>query len=123
MRYQTHTPDAPGPRPGGVFIADRLAWQMNLPTRPQRLVILAEDQFGEIGSPTARRGAPPPPAPRARRGGAPPAGGKLPDSWRIIVLDAIQAGMHIRSGLHTFIGDDPEFAAAAGAGGARDNAP
>src|SRR3989304_4744993 len=53
MRYQTHTPDAPGPRPRGVFIADRLAWQMNLPTRPQRLVILAEDQFGEIGSKTA----------------------------------------------------------------------
>src|SRR3972149_9542604 len=58
MRYQTHTPDAPGPRPGGVFIADRLAWQMNLPTRPQRLVILAEDQFGEIGSAAGRRGPP-----------------------------------------------------------------
>src|SRR3989304_5586348 len=60
-------------------------------------------------------GAPPPPPPPAWRRARPPAGGKLPDSWRIIVLDAIQAGMHIRSGLHTFIGDDPEFVTAAAA--------
>src|SRR3990170_923119 len=93
MRYQTHTPDAPPPPPPGGFIPPRNSWQNKLPPTPR------------------------PPPRRALRRGPAPAGGKLPDSWRIIVLDAIQAGMHIRSGLHTFIGDDPEFAAAAGAGG------
>jgi len=50
--------------------------------------------------------------------GIAPTGGKLPDSWRRTILAAIDAGLDIHSGLHTFIGDDPEFAAAATARGA-----
>ena len=49
--------------------------------------------------------------------GIAPTGGKLPSSWRTIILDAIAAGLDILGGLHTFIGDDPEFAAAAAARG------
>ncbi|HYW50799.1 MAG TPA: DUF1611 domain-containing protein, partial [Gemmatimonadaceae bacterium] len=45
--------------------------------------------------------------------GIAPAGGRLPDDWRPILRDAITAGLHIWSGLHVFIGDDPEFAALA----------
>ena len=49
--------------------------------------------------------------------GIAPTGGKLPQSWRDTILAAIQAGLDILSGLHTMIGDDPEFASAAkGAG-------
>ena len=49
--------------------------------------------------------------------GIAPTGGRLPDSWRAVILDAIGAGLDVLSGLHTFIGDDPEFAAAATAAG------
>ena len=49
--------------------------------------------------------------------GIAPTGGRLPDSWRRTILEAIGAGMDIHSGLHTFLGDDPEFAAAARAAG------
>ena len=49
--------------------------------------------------------------------GIAPTGGKLPDSWRAAVLEAIDAGMDVHSGLHTFLGDDPEFSAAAHAKG------
>ena len=45
--------------------------------------------------------------------GIAPTGGKLPDSWRTTILAAIRAGLDVHSGLHTFLGDDPEFAAAA----------
>jgi uncharacterized NAD-dependent epimerase/dehydratase family protein len=45
--------------------------------------------------------------------GIAPTGGKLPASWRATILAAIRAGLDVLSGLHTFIGDDPEFAAAA----------
>ena len=63
----------------------------------------------------------PRPWPSARSRGAPtalligiaPTGGKLPAAWRRAILDSIAAGLDILSGLHTFIGDDPEFAAAA----------
>jgi uncharacterized NAD-dependent epimerase/dehydratase family protein len=51
--------------------------------------------------------------------GIAPTGGKLPESWRSTILAAIGAGMEIQSGLHTFIGDDPEFSAAAAAAGVR----
>ncbi|HJW22840.1 MAG TPA: DUF1611 domain-containing protein [Candidatus Limnocylindrales bacterium] len=51
--------------------------------------------------------------------GIAPTGGKLPESWRATILDAIAAGMEIHSGLHTFLGDDPEFSAAAAAAGVR----
>ncbi len=45
--------------------------------------------------------------------GIAPTGGRLPPSWRPIILAAIHAGLDVLSGLHTFIADDPEFAAAA----------
>jgi len=49
--------------------------------------------------------------------GIAPTGGRLPDSWRTTILEAIDAGMDVHSGLHTFLGDDPEFSAAAHAKG------
>ncbi|HEX6535900.1 MAG TPA: DUF1611 domain-containing protein [Gemmatimonadaceae bacterium] len=42
--------------------------------------------------------------------GVAPQGGKLPAEWRAMVLAAIDAGLDVWSGLHTFIGDDAEFA-------------
>jgi D-glutamate N-acetyltransferase len=51
--------------------------------------------------------------------GIAPTGGKLPPTWRALILEAIEAGLDIHSGLHDFIGDDPEFAAAAAAAGTR----
>src|SRR5919205_247119 len=45
--------------------------------------------------------------------GIAPTGGRLPDSWRTTILHAIRCGLDVLSGLHTFLGDDPEFAAAA----------
>ena len=46
--------------------------------------------------------------------GIAPMSGRLPEEWRSIILDAMGEGLDIVSGLHTFIGDDSEFAAAAG---------
>jgi uncharacterized NAD-dependent epimerase/dehydratase family protein len=51
--------------------------------------------------------------------GIAPTGGKLPDDWRHAILTAIRSGLDILSGLHTFLGDDPEFAEAARAAGVR----
>ena len=45
--------------------------------------------------------------------GIAPTGGRLPESWRATILAAIDAGLDVLSGLHMFVGDDPEFAAAA----------
>jgi uncharacterized NAD-dependent epimerase/dehydratase family protein len=46
--------------------------------------------------------------------GIAPPGGKIPPSWRAVILDAIaRRKMDVISGLHDFVGDDPEFAAAA----------
>jgi uncharacterized NAD-dependent epimerase/dehydratase family protein len=51
--------------------------------------------------------------------GIAPTGGKLPAEWRPTILEAIGAGLDIHSGLHQFLGDDPEFAAAAERAGTR----
>jgi uncharacterized NAD-dependent epimerase/dehydratase family protein len=51
--------------------------------------------------------------------GIAPAGGRLPPEWRSIILAAIRSGLDIHSGLHTFLGDDPELAEAARASGVR----
>jgi uncharacterized NAD-dependent epimerase/dehydratase family protein len=57
------------------------------------------------------------PPPTALLIGIAPTGGRLPASWRAIIHAAIDAGLEVHSGLHTFIGDDPEFASAAAARG------
>lgn len=51
--------------------------------------------------------------------GIAPTGGRFPAAWRGVVLEAIEAGLDVLSGLHTFLGDDPEFASAAAAAGTR----
>ena len=49
--------------------------------------------------------------------GIAPAGGKLPADWRTAILTAIRAGLDVESGLHDFLADDPELAAAAAGAG------
>ncbi len=51
--------------------------------------------------------------------GIAPQGGRLPGPMRAAVLGAIERGMEVQSGLHEFLGDDPEFAAAASRKGVR----
>ena len=51
--------------------------------------------------------------------GIAPTGGKLPPAWRSIILEAIDAGLDIHSGLHQFIAEDPEFGGAAARTGSR----
>ncbi len=48
--------------------------------------------------------------------GIAPRGGALPDEWRPVVLEAIEARLNIISGLHTMLGDDPEISEAARSG-------
>lgn len=49
--------------------------------------------------------------------GIAPSGGQFPDAWRPVVLAALRNGLDVWSGLHTMLGDDTEFAAAARASG------
>ncbi len=49
--------------------------------------------------------------------GIAPTGGRLPEEWRASILAALEAGLDVLSGLHHFLGDDPEFAAAAARAG------
>jgi uncharacterized NAD-dependent epimerase/dehydratase family protein len=51
--------------------------------------------------------------------GIAPRGGALPDQWRRTVLDAIDAGLDIISGLHTMLADDPEIVRAAETAGVK----
>ena len=51
--------------------------------------------------------------------GIAPPGGRLPDEWRGWLRSAIERRLEIWSGLHTFIGDDPEFGPLAKAKGVR----
>jgi uncharacterized NAD-dependent epimerase/dehydratase family protein len=41
--------------------------------------------------------------------GIAPTGGRLPDSWRAVILEAIDNKLNIISGLHTILSDDDEF--------------
>ena len=45
--------------------------------------------------------------------GIAPQGGRLPDPWRRHVIDALERGWDVHSGLHVFLGDDVELAAIA----------
>ena len=49
--------------------------------------------------------------------GVAPAGGKLPSAFRRSILQAIERGLDVESGLHEFLADDAEIAAAAGRAG------
>lgn len=46
-------------------------------------------------------------------------GGVLPPETRPVLLEALRLGIHVDSGLHQQLGDDPELEAAAESGGAR----
>lgn len=49
--------------------------------------------------------------------GIAPPGGKIPAAWKSVVLQAIERGMNILSGLHDFLSSDPEIMQAANARG------
>ncbi len=41
--------------------------------------------------------------------GLAPDGGRLPDTYRNVVIDALRAGINVDCGLHQFLSDDPEL--------------
>jgi uncharacterized NAD-dependent epimerase/dehydratase family protein len=41
--------------------------------------------------------------------GVAPAGGRFPPAWREVVRACIRQGLHVESGLHEFLSDDPEL--------------
>jgi uncharacterized NAD-dependent epimerase/dehydratase family protein len=45
--------------------------------------------------------------------GVAPTGGKLDASWRAVLFEAIDAGLHVEAGLHTQLSEDPELRRAA----------
>jgi uncharacterized NAD-dependent epimerase/dehydratase family protein len=45
--------------------------------------------------------------------GVAPAGGKLDAAWRGMLLEAIDAGLHVEAGLHTQLSEDPQLRRAA----------
>jgi uncharacterized NAD-dependent epimerase/dehydratase family protein len=45
--------------------------------------------------------------------GVAPTGGKLDPDWRAVLLEAIDAGLHVEAGLHTQLSEDPELRRAA----------
>ena len=51
--------------------------------------------------------------------GVAPQGGELPEEWRATVREALHRGWDVLSGLHVFLGDDPELCALAANSGAR----
>jgi uncharacterized NAD-dependent epimerase/dehydratase family protein len=51
--------------------------------------------------------------------GIAPSGGRIPPAWKAIILDALNQGMDVVSGLHEFISNDPAFVAAAAKGGGK----
>ncbi len=48
--------------------------------------------------------------------GVAPAGGALPPNWRAAIVAALEAGLEVVSGLHEFLANDAEFAAASARG-------
>ncbi len=45
-------------------------------------------------------------------------GGRFPPAWRRLLVDCLQAGLDLESGLHEFVSDDPELVALAAEHGA-----
>jgi len=41
--------------------------------------------------------------------GIAPAGGRFPNAWRLIIIEAIERGLNIVSGLHDFLSDDAQL--------------
>ncbi len=50
--------------------------------------------------------------------GLAPEGGRLPDAYRSVVIEALRVGMNVDSGLHEFLSDDPELSKLAAENGA-----
>ncbi len=59
------------------------------------------------------------PRPEALLIGIAPQGGALPEAWRRVLRQALEAGLDLWSGLHTFLSDDPEIRDLARAHGRR----